>query len=186
MAGHSLGEYTALVCAEAIAFVDAIRSSPIAAVSCKPRYRPDRVAWRRFSGSRTMRYARYVNRRRKGKCLKRSTPNSPGQVVIAGTAAAVARGVEQAKAAGAKRALMLPVSVPSHCRLMRPAAEQLAQRLTGVAITAPNVPVLHNAHVQSESTPDGIRAALVRQLASPVRWTDTIRKMAATGSAINW
>ena len=117
-----------------------------------------------------------------GEVLEAVNFNSPGQVVIAGTAAAVARGVEQAKAAGAKRALMLPVSVPSHCRLMHPAAEQMAQRLVAASIHAPKVAVVHNVHVRSETTPDGIRQALVRQIESPVRWVETVRKLIASGA----
>jgi len=117
-----------------------------------------------------------------GDVLEAVNFNSPGQVVIAGSAAAVARGVEQAKAAGAKRALMLPVSVPSHCRLMHVAAEQMAQRLVAARVHAPTLPIIHNAHVQSETTPDGIRQALVRQIESPVRWVETVRKLIASGA----
>jgi len=107
--------------------------------------------------------------------------NSPGQVVIAGTAAAVARAVEQAKGAGAKLAKLLPVSVPSHCALMHPAAERMRERLKQARIQTPRIPVLHNVHVKSETDPDAIRDALVRQIESPVRWVETIRKMAAEG-----
>jgi [acyl-carrier-protein] S-malonyltransferase len=93
----------------------------------------------------------------------------------------VARAVEQSKAAGAKRAVLLPVSVPSHCRLMHPAAQQMAERLKSVQIRAPQIPVIHNVHVQAESDPQAIRNALVRQIESPVRWVETIQKMAADG-----
>ena len=100
--------------------------------------------------------------------------NSPGQVVIAGNTVAVERAVDMAKEAGAKRALILPVSVPSHCSLMSPAAEQLEKRLADVNISKPSVPVYNNVDVQPESEPDAIRDALKRQLFSPVRWVDTI------------
>jgi [acyl-carrier-protein] S-malonyltransferase len=116
-----------------------------------------------------------------GEVLEAVNYNSPGQVVIAGTATAVARGVDQAKAAGAKRALVLPVSVPSHCRLMHPAAQRLAARLREVPIATPRIPVLHNVHVQSEWHADAIRDALVRQVESPVRWVETIQKMVVDG-----
>jgi len=107
--------------------------------------------------------------------------NSPGQVVIAGTAAAVARAVEQAKDAGAKLAKHLPVSVPSHCALMHPAAERMRERLKQMKIETPRIPVLHNAHVRAENDADAIRDALVRQVESPVRWVETIQKMTAEG-----
>ena len=181
MAGHSLGEYSALCCAEALAFSDAVRL-----VADRGRFMQAAVPAGQggmavILGLEDEQVRALCAQAAHGDVLEAVNYNSPGQVVIAGTAAAVTRGVEAAKAAGAKRAVMLPVSVPSHCALMRPAAEQLAQRLTEVAITAPIVPVLHNAHVQAESDPQAIRAALVCQLASPVRWTDTIRKMAAQG-----
>ncbi len=107
--------------------------------------------------------------------------NSPGQVVIAGNSEAVSRAVENAKAAGAKRALLLPVSVPSHCALMQPAAEKMAQRLRDVAIQTPVIPVIHNSHVKSEAGADAIRSALVQQIKAPVRWVGTIQAMAAMG-----
>jgi [acyl-carrier-protein] S-malonyltransferase len=107
--------------------------------------------------------------------------NSPGQVVIAGNSSAVSRAVDAAKAAGAKRALVLPVSVPSHCALMRPAAERMADRLNEIEITSPTIPVLHNTDVRSHSDPAAIREALVRQLYSPVRWVETIQSLAQKG-----
>ena len=107
--------------------------------------------------------------------------NSPAQVVVAGSAGAVARAVGQAKQAGAKRAVLLPVSGPFHCSLMQPAAERMAERLRQVEIRSPEIPVLHNVHVQAETEPEAIREALVRQIASPVRWVETIEKMAAEG-----
>jgi [acyl-carrier-protein] S-malonyltransferase len=100
--------------------------------------------------------------------------NSPGQVVVAGNAGAVERVVEQAKQSGAKRAIILPVSVPSHCSLMLPAAERLAERLADIDIAAPLIPVYNNVDVQAETEPDAIRDALRRQLFSPVRWVEII------------
>jgi [acyl-carrier-protein] S-malonyltransferase len=116
-----------------------------------------------------------------GEVLDAVNFNSPGQVVIAGATAAVNRAVEQSRAAGAKRAILLPVSVPSHCRLMHPAAQQMAGRLQQTEIRCPRIPVIHNTHVQAESDPVAIRNALVRQIESPVRWVETIQKMAADG-----
>ncbi len=111
--------------------------------------------------------------------------NSPGQVVIAGDRAAVERGMELAKARGAKRAIMLPMSVPSHCSLLKGAADQLRTYLGGVAIHAPTIPVLHNADVAAYSDGDKIRDALVRQLYSPVRWVETVLEFGKQGVTHN-
>jgi len=181
MAGHSLGEYTALVCAEALGFADAVKL-----VADRGRFMQQAVPAGQGGMAAILGLDDEVVRKvcadaAQGEVLEPVNFNSPGQVVIAGTAAAVARGVEQAKAAGAKRALPLPVSVPSHCKLMHPAAQQMAQRLAGVDVRAPKVPVIHNVHVKSEATPDGIREALVRQIESPVRWVETVRAMLSAG-----
>lgn len=181
MAGHSLGEYTALVCAEALAFTDAVRL-----VADRGRFMQQAVpvgqgGMAAILGLDDDAVRQVCVEAAEGEVLEAVNYNSPGQVVIAGTAAAVARGAERAKAAGAKRAVILPVSVPSHCRLMHPAAERLAARLREIEIHAPLVPVLHNVHVQSENSADAIRDALVRQVESPVRWVETIQKMVANG-----
>jgi [acyl-carrier-protein] S-malonyltransferase len=107
--------------------------------------------------------------------------NSPGQVVIAGQIEAIERAVEYARAIGAKRAVTLPVSVPSHCELMRPAAECLFARLQSVAITPPAIPVIHNVDVSTRPDPKSIAQALVEQLYKPVRWVEVIQKMVAEG-----
>ena len=107
--------------------------------------------------------------------------NSPGQVVIAGNASAVARAIEAAKARGAKRAVTLPVSVPSHSRLMLGAAERLAERLATVAVRMPDVPAVYTVDVRTHESPDGIRLSLEQQLYKPVRWADTVRSMLASG-----
>ncbi|MDH3343063.1 MAG: ACP S-malonyltransferase, partial [Gammaproteobacteria bacterium] len=106
--------------------------------------------------------------------------NSPGQVVVAGTATAVERIISIAKAAGAKRALVLPVSVPSHCELMRPAAEQMAPLLASVEINAPEIPIIHNADVSMHQDSGAIRDALLRQLYNPVRWVESVQQIAAS------
>jgi [acyl-carrier-protein] S-malonyltransferase len=117
-----------------------------------------------------------------GEVLEAVNFNAPGQVVIAGSTAAVARAVAAAKAAGAKRAIILPVSVPSHCALMRPAAERLAKYLAGVTVKPPRIPVIHNVTVDTAKDPNAIRALLVHQLASPVRWVETVQRLSADAS----
>jgi [acyl-carrier-protein] S-malonyltransferase len=181
MAGHSLGEYTALTCAGAIAFADAI-----ALVRDRGRFMQAAVpagqgGMAAIVGLDDDAVHKLCTDNAQGDVLSPVNFNSPGQVVIAGTAAAVARAVENAKAAGAKLAKVLPVSVPSHCALMHPAALQMAERLKAITISAPKVPVLHNTSVRAESTPDAIRAALVNQVESPVRWVETVQRMAADG-----
>ena len=181
MAGHSLGEYTALVCAEALEFADAVKL-----VADRARYMQEAVpagtgGMAAILGLEDNAVRNLCRQAAQGDVLEAVNFNSPGQVVIAGTARAVARAVEQAKAAGAKRAVPLPVSVPSHCRLMHPAAERMAERLNQVPISRPQTTVIHNAHARSESEPQNIRNALMRQIESPVRWSDTIQKMSAEG-----
>ena len=181
MAGHSLGEYTALVCAEAITFADAVKL-----VSDRGRFMQEAVpagqgGMAAVLGMEDDAVRQLCRQAAEGEVLEPVNFNSPGQIVIAGTAAAVARAVAQSKAAGAKRAVLLPVSVPSHSALMRPAAERMAERLKQAGIRSPKVPIIHNAHVQPETDADAIRRALVRQVESPVRWVDTIQKMAADG-----
>lgn len=181
MAGHSLGEYSALVCAEALAFSDAVKL-----VAERGRYMQEAVpvgqgGMAAILGLDDAVVVKVCEQAAEGEVLEAVNFNSPGQVVIAGTATAVARGAERAKAAGAKRALVLPVSVPSHCALMRPAAERLAARLQEVAFQTPRIPILHNAHLKSETEADAMRAALVRQVAAPVRWVETVQAMLAQG-----
>lgn len=181
MAGHSLGEYTALTCAGALAFPDAVRL-----VAERGRFMQEAVpagqgGMAAIVGLDDDAVRQLCVQNAQGEVLSPVNFNSPGQVVIAGTAAAVARAVENAKGAGAKLAKLLPVSVPSHSALMHPAAERMRERLKQVKIDPPRIPVLHNVHVQSEADPDAIRNALVRQVESPVRWVETIQKMAADG-----
>jgi [acyl-carrier-protein] S-malonyltransferase len=181
MAGHSLGEYSALVCAEALGFAEAMKL-----VADRGRFMQQAVpagqgAMAAILGLDDDAVRKLCEQAAQGEVLEAVNFNSPGQVVIAGAAAAVNRAVEQSKAAGAKRAILLPVSVPSHCRLMHPAAQQMAGRLQQAEIRRPQIPVIHNTHVQAESDPQAIRNALVRQIESPVRWVETIQKMAADG-----
>ena len=181
MAGHSLGEYTALVCAGAIPFADAV-----SLVADRGRFMQEAVP----AGSGGMaailgldddQVRAVCTEAAEGEVVEAVNFNSPGQVVIAGAKAAVDRACEGAKAAGAKRALPLPVSVPSHCALMQPAAERLSERLAAIEIGSPQIPVLHNVNVEEASDPDAIRQLLSAQLHSPVRWVETVQKMAAQG-----
>jgi len=181
MAGHSLGEYTALVCAEALALEVAIEL-----VAARGRFMQEAVpagvgGMAAILGLDDAAVIELCDRAAQGEVLAAANFNSPGQVVVAGSAAAVMRLTELAKQAGAKRTVVLPVSVPSHCALMQPAAERLAERLAEVAIEKPRIPVLHNADVAAHDEPAAIRDALVRQLYSPVRWVETVRGMANQG-----
>ncbi len=181
MAGHSLGEYSALVCAEALDFAEAMKLVADRARFMQQAVPAGQGAMAAILGLEDAAVRKLCEQAAQGEVLEAVNFNSPGQVVIAGAAAAVARAVEQSRAAGAKRAVLLPVSVPSHCRLMHPAAQQMAARLQQTDVRRPLIPVIHNTHVQTESDPQAIRNALVRQIESPVRWVETIQKMAADG-----
>ncbi|MBD3671544.1 MAG: ACP S-malonyltransferase [Gammaproteobacteria bacterium] len=181
MAGHSLGEYTALVAAGAMRFADGI-----ALVADRGRFMQEAVpagegAMAAILGLDDDKVIAICEQAAQGEVVSAVNFNSPGQVVVAGTSSAVDRAIELAKEAGAKRALKLAVSAPSHCALMQPAAERLAERLQGIDISAPSIPVINNADVATPDSPDAIRDALVRQLHSPVRWVQSVQKMAADG-----
>lgn len=181
MAGHSLGEYSALVCAGILDFADAITL-----VADRGRYMQEAVP----EGSGSMAAILGLDNDQvenicveaaQGQIVSAANFNSPGQVVIAGHCAAVKRAVELAKNAGARRSIILPVSVPSHCALMEPAAGQFAERLKGIKFAAGRVPVIHNVDVSYKSGPEAIRQALVNQLSRPVRWVETIEMMKRLG-----
>ena len=181
MAGHSLGEYTALVAAGALRFTDALPLVKFRAQVMQDAVAEGVGAMAAILGLEDDAVRAVCAEAAQGEVLAAVNFNSPGQVVIAGHKAAVERGMELAKAKGAKRALPLPVSVPSHCALMLPAAERLAEYLKSVTLSKPTVPVLQNADVASFDDPDSIKAALVKQLHSPVRWVESIQKMAQQG-----
>jgi [acyl-carrier-protein] S-malonyltransferase len=181
MAGHSLGEYTALVAAGALSFADAVRLTRLRAQAMQEAVAEGVGAMAAILGLPDEAVRALCSEAAGGEVLEAVNFNSPGQVVIAGHKAAVERGVALARSKGAKRAVMLPVSVPSHCTLMRGAAEVLARHLEEVAFQRPRIPVLQNADVAAFDSPEAIRAALVRQLFSPVRWVETIQRMAAEG-----
>lgn len=183
MAGHSLGEYTALVAAGALSFADALPLVRYRAEAMQSAVAEGVGAMAAILGLDDDTVRAVCAESAQGEVLEAVNFNSPGQVVIAGNKAAVERGMEAAKAKGAKRALILPVSVPSHCALMKPAAEQLKAYLDKVAIAVPQVPVLHNADVAAYTDAAQIKDALVRQLYNPVRWVETVQKMAVDGIA---
>lgn len=181
MAGHSLGEYAALVCADALDFTDAV-----ALVAERGRLMQEAVAagegaMAAILGLDDATVRTVCAEAAEGEVVEAVNYNAIGQVVIAGHHGAVERAMVIAKGRGAKRAVRLPVSVPSHCDLMRPAAGQLAERLAEVHVQAPHIPVFNNVDVASPSDPDAIRNALTRQLYQPVRWVEIIRRMADEG-----
>ncbi|MCX7627598.1 MAG: ACP S-malonyltransferase [Methylophilaceae bacterium] len=181
MAGHSLGEYTALVAAGAISFTDALPLVRYRAQVMQGAVAEGLGAMAAILGLDDDAVHAVCDESSQDEVLEPVNFNAPGQVVIAGHKAAVERAMEAAKAHGAKKAVLLPVSVPSHCALMKPAAEKLRDYLQQVSIGMPQIPVLHNADVASYNEAATIRDALVRQLYSPVRWVETIRKLEADG-----
>lgn len=181
MAGHSLGEYTALVAAGALDFATAVKLVEFRGQAMQAAVPEGTGAMAAVLGLDDDAVRAACEQAAQGEVVAPVNFNSPGQVVIAGNKAAVERAIEACKAAGAKRALPLPVSVPSHCSLMQPAAEKMAERLADVEFRAPQVPVIHNVDVAAHSSADEIRAALVAQLDHPVRWVETVQAMAAQG-----
>ncbi|MDX1454024.1 MAG: ACP S-malonyltransferase [Gammaproteobacteria bacterium] len=181
MAGHSLGEYTALVCAGAMDFADAIKLVEFRGKAMQDAVPAGEGAMAAILGLDDDAVREVCDKAAEGQVVSAVNFNAPGQVVIAGNKAAVDRAVELAKEAGAKRAIPLAVSAPSHCALMQPAADALAERLKDVSIQAPSIPVIHNVDVAEHADADGIRAALVAQLHSPVRWVETVQAMSARG-----
>ncbi|WP_427835013.1 ACP S-malonyltransferase [Actinobacillus pleuropneumoniae] len=183
MAGHSLGEYSALVCAGVLDFQDAIKLVELRGNAMQQAVPAGTGAMYAIIGldNEAIINACEQAQAEVGEIVSAVNFNSPGQVVIAGTKAAAEKASELCKAAGAKRALPLAVSVPSHCALMKPAADKLAEALQNITLNAPIVPVINNVDVSVETDAEAIRNELVRQLYSPVRWTETVEKMANEG-----
>ncbi|MDO4642170.1 MAG: ACP S-malonyltransferase [Neisseria sp.] len=181
VAGHSLGEYTALVAAEALSFTDAVKLVRLRAELMQNAVPQGIGAMAAILGLEDEQAKAICAETAQGEIVEAVNFNSPGQVVIAGHVAAVERAMDSAKAAGAKRALLLPVSVPSHCSLMKPAAEKLAEALKNITISSPKIRVVHNADVASYDDGDKIKDALVCQLYSPVRWTETVNELVTEG-----
>jgi [acyl-carrier-protein] S-malonyltransferase len=181
LAGHSLGEYTALVAANTISFADALPLVKYRAEAMQNAVPEGVGAMAAILGLDDDVVRAVCKEAAQNEVCEAVNFNSPGQVVIAGNKAAVERGMALAKEKGAKRALPLPVSVPSHCALMKPAAEKLAEYLKAVTVNTPDLAVIHNADVVSYSNADQIKDALVRQLFSPVRWVETVQAVYAQG-----
>ena len=181
VAGHSLGEYTALVAAGALAFRDAVPLVRFRAEAMQDAVAAGVGAMAAVIGADDAAVAEACREAAQGEVVEPVNFNAPGQIVIAGNKGAVERAIAAAKTRGAKRALMLPVSAPFHSSLLKPAAERLAERLAQVAIGTPAIPVVHNVDVATHAAPDEIRAALARQAASPVRWTETVQWLGAHG-----
>ena len=181
MAGHSLGEYSALVCAGVLDFQDAVKLVELRGKLMQQAVPEGTGAMYAIIGLDNDAIISACKQAEQGEVVSSVNFNSPGQVVIAGAKAAVERAAALCKEAGAKRALPLAVSVPSHCALMKPAADQLSVSLESITLKAPVVAVLNNVDVKAETDAVAIRNALVRQLYSPVRWTETVEKMAQNG-----
>ena len=181
MAGHSLGEYTALVAAGALSFRDGV-----ALVRDRGKYMQEAVpagegGMAAIIGLEDQQVVDVCADVAEGDVLQAVNFNAPGQVVIAGSAAAIERAAPAMKAAGAKRALPLPVSIPAHSKLMSPASERLAARLSSIDVVVPSIPVLHNCNVSVASTAEEVKANLVSQLDSPVRWVESVVTMHQQG-----
>ena len=181
LAGHSLGEYAALVAAEALDFRDAVPLVRFRAEAMQEAVAPGVGAMAAIMGGDDNAIAEACREAAQGEVVEPVNFNAPGQVVIAGHKPAVERAMAAAKARGAKRALLLPVSAPFHSSLLKPAAERLAARLAQVKFETPAIPVIHNVDVAEHGQPDEIRFALAQQAASPVRWTETVRAFASKG-----
>ncbi|MDH5408163.1 MAG: ACP S-malonyltransferase [Gammaproteobacteria bacterium] len=181
MAGHSLGEYSALVCAGSLAFTDAIKLVAERGRLMQQAVPEGSGAMAAILGLDDAQVISVCESAAQGDVVEAVNFNSPGQVVVAGAKAAVERAAEAAKEAGAKRAVILPVSVPSHCSLMKPAADKLAEVLAGLDIQTPEIQVINNVDVASATDADAIRDALTRQLYQPVRWVETINKLSEQG-----
>ncbi len=181
VAGHSLGEYTALVASGALAFVDAVPLVRFRAQAMQDAVPAGVGAMAAILGLDAAGVAAACAVAALGQVVEPVNFNTPEQFVIAGHREAVERAIEAALASGAKRALLLPVSGPFHSSLMRPAAERLAAKLATVPIMSPTIPVIHNVDVQEKAAPDAIRAALAQQAANPVRWVETIQSLAGRG-----
>ncbi len=181
VAGHSLGEYTALVVAGALAFRDAVPLVRYRAQAMQEAVPAGVGAMAAILGLDADGVAAACAEAAQGQVVEPVNFNTPEQIVIAGHRDAVERAIAAATAKGAKRGVLLPVSAPFHSSLMRPAGERLAARLASVSVSTPSLPVLHNADVALHPEADAIRAALAKQAASPVRWVETIQAFAARG-----
>jgi [acyl-carrier-protein] S-malonyltransferase len=176
MAGHSLGEYSALTCSGVIDFADAVKLVRLRGQLMQQAVPGDVGAMAAILGLEDAQVIEICkDASDDDSSVEAANFNTPGQVVVAGHASAVDRAVALASEKGAKKAMKLAVSVPSHCSLMKPAAEKLENALAGITFSSPNIPVVNNVDVRCESDIDAIRAALVRQLYCPVRWAESVQ-----------
>jgi [acyl-carrier-protein] S-malonyltransferase len=181
VAGHSLGEYSALVAAGVLEFGEAVPLVRFRAQAMQEAVPEGQGAMAAVLGLDDQSMRSVCREAASAGVVEAANFNSPSQVVIAGQVAGIQRAIELANARGAKRAVLLAMSAPSHCSLMRPAAERLRERLETMNIRAPRIPILNNVDVLAEQSPDRIRDALVRQLCNPVRWVDVVTAMAQAG-----
>ncbi len=182
VAGHSLGEYSALVAAGALDFQDAVKLVRLRAQAMQEAVPQGEGAMAALLGLDEAQAVGACAEAAQGEVVSAANLNSPGQIVIAGARAAVERAIVAAKARGAKRGVLLPVSAPFHCALMKPAADRLAQRLADIEVRVPSIAVLNNVDVAVEDQPERIKDALVRQAYSPVRWIETVQEITRRGS----
>lgn len=181
VAGHSLGEYSALVAAGVLRFTDAVPLVELRAKAMQEAVPAGEGAMAAVLGLDTAAVRAVCDSNAYGQVVEAVNFNTPEQTVIAGHAAAVQRAADAAKAMGAKRAILLPVSAPFHCSLMKPAAERLQLKLAELSLFEPRIPIMNNADAVCLTDPQLIKDALVRQAASPVRWVETMQAMAARG-----
>lgn len=181
MAGHSLGEYTALVCAGALNYIDAVSLVALRGKWMQEAVHEGQGAMAAIVGLNDAQVAQICTDAKENNVLSPANFNAIGQTVLAGETIAIERAIVLAKKAGAKMAKLIPVSVPSHCALMKPAADQLSAYLQKIQINKPKIAVISNVDVISFDDPEQIRSALVRQLYNPVRWVETIQFLAQKG-----
>lgn len=181
LAGHSLGEYSALVAAGSLDFAAAVRVVAERGRLMQTAVPEGQGAMAAILGLEDETVEAICREVAEQQAVAAANYNSPGQIVIAGDSAAIERAIHACLDAGAKRAVKLPVSVPAHCSLMAPAADGLRRVLAEVELRPPQIPVLHNADLKSHAEPEAIRAALVAQMCAPVRWTETVRKLRDQG-----
>lgn len=184
MAGHSLGEWSALVCAGVVAFKDAIKLVQQRGKFMQEAVPAGQGAMAAIIGLDDALILDACKKAEQGEVVSAVNFNSPGQVVIAGAVAAVERASILCKEAGAKRALPLPVSAPFHTELMRPAAERLAEQVTATSFTIPTIPVVHNVTAEVEMNPEKIKALMIEQIFSPVRWVECVNTLASKGVSL--
>jgi [acyl-carrier-protein] S-malonyltransferase len=181
MAGHSLGEWSALVCAGVVAFKDAVKLVQQRGKFMQEAVPAGQGAMAAIIGLDDAAILDACKKAEQGEVVSAVNFNSPGQVVIAGTAAAVERASALCKTAGAKRALPLPVSAPFHTSLMQTAADRLAEQINATVFASPKVPVIHNVTAKTEQSAEKIKALMIEQIYSPVRWVECVNTLVAAG-----